>query len=202
MKAAIYARVSTSEQSADMQLRELREFCAQRGWDLAGEFVDLGESGASTKRAQLDALIGACRNRKIDVVVVYRFDRFARSLPFLVNSLDEFRALGIDFVSLHEAVDTSTPNGRLVFAIFGAIAEFERELIRERVKSGIAVARARGKYIGRPRRVVDIEEIKAARQRGLSWYRIEQDLGISARTAKRRMGDTGKTPIKTSAARH
>ena len=202
MKAAIYARVSTSEQSADMQLRELREFCAQRGWDLAGEFVDLGESGASTKRAQLDALIGACRNRKIDVVVVYRFDRFARSLPFLVNSLDEFRALGIDFVSLHEAVDTSTPNGRLVFAIFGAIAEFERELIRERVKSGIAVARARGKYIGRPRRVVDIEEIKAARQRGLSWYRIEQDLGISARTAKRRMGDTGKTPIKTTAARH
>jgi DNA invertase Pin-like site-specific DNA recombinase len=170
-----------------MQVRELREFCVRRGWDLAGEFVDLGESGAKDRRPQLDALLAVCRRRQVDVVVVYRFDRFARSLAFLVQSLQEFRALGIDFVSLHEAVDTSTPNGRLVFAIFGAIAEFERELIRERVKSGIAAAKLRGKYIGRPRRVVDIEEIKAARKKGLSWYRIEQDLGISARTAKRRI---------------
>jgi DNA invertase Pin-like site-specific DNA recombinase len=200
MKAAIYARVSTAEQDPDMQVRELREFCARRGWELAGEFTDVGESGAKDRRPQLDALLAVCRRRGVDVVVVYRFDRFARSLAFLVQSLQEFRALGIDFVSLHEAVDTSTPNGRLVFAIFGAIAEFERELIRERVVSGIAAARARGKYIGRPRRVVDVEEIARLRKQNVSWYKIEQNLGISARTAKRRLGYSGKTPIKTSAA--
>jgi DNA invertase Pin-like site-specific DNA recombinase len=188
VKAAIYARVSTVEQDPDMQIRELREFCAAHGWAPGGEFVDIGESGAKDHRPQLDRLLAACRRRAVDVLVVYRFDRFARSLAFLVQSLQEFRALGIDFVSLHEAVDTSTPNGRLVFAIFGAIAEFERELIRERVKSGIAAAKLRGKYIGRPRAIVNMEEVARARKQGLSWYRIEQDLGISARTAKRRMG--------------
>jgi len=201
MKAAIYARVSTVEQDADMQCVELREFVKQRHWDLTLDLVDVGESGSKDSRPSLDKLMAAARRRQVDVVVVYRFDRFARSLAFLMKSMEEFRALGIDFVSLHEAVDTSTPNGRLVFAIFGAIAEFERELIRARVKSGIAAAKARGKYIGRPRRVVDAEAIRRLRREGQSWYQIEKDTGISARTAKRRLGDTGKTPIKTSAAR-
>jgi len=201
MRAVIYARVSTSDQSPEMQTVELREFVKQRRWDLALDIVDVGESGAKASRPGLDKLMAAARRRQVDVVVVYRFDRFARSLAFLMKSMEEFRALGIDFVSLHEAVDTSTANGRLVFAIFGAIAEFERELIRERVKSGIAAAKARGKHVGRPRRVVDAEAIRRLRREGQSWYQIEKDTGISARTAKRRAGDTGKTPTKTSAAR-
>jgi DNA invertase Pin-like site-specific DNA recombinase len=170
-----------------MQTAELREFVKQRRWDLALDLVDVGESGAKDSRPGLDKLMAAARRRQVDVVVVYRFDRFARSLAFLMRSMEEFRALGIDFVSLHEAVDTSTANGRLVFAIFGAIAEFERELIRERVKSGIEAAKRRGKRIGRPRRVVDAESIHRLHREGLSWSRIAQELGVSRRTAKRRV---------------
>ena len=103
---------------------------------VVGEYVERGISGAKEKRPELDRLWSDCRKRKIDTVVVYRYDRFARSLRQLVNALDEFKALGIDFVSIHEGVDTSTPNGRLIFGIFASIAEFERELIRERVRSG------------------------------------------------------------------
>src|SRR5213080_564667 len=152
MNAAIYARVSksTGAQSPEMQLRELREFCARRGWNLFGEYVDQA-SGSRESRPELQRLLGDCRRRRVDAVVVYRYDRFARSLRQLVNALEEFRGLGIDFISLHEGVDTSTPNGRLVFGIFATIAEFERELIRDRVRSGLASARAKGKRLGRPR---------------------------------------------------
>jgi DNA invertase Pin-like site-specific DNA recombinase len=186
MRAAIYARVSTAEQDADMQTAELREFVKQRRWDLALDLVDVGESGSKDSRPALDKLMAAARRRQVDVVVVYRFDRFARSLAFLVKSLEEFRALGIDFVSLHESVDTSTPNGRLVFGILGSVAEFERELIQERIKSGIAAARKRGKRFGRPMRVVDSERVYEMRKQRLSWSRISRELGISRRTAKRR----------------
>ena len=134
MRAAIYARVSTNNgQDPHMQIRELREYCERRGWEIAGEYVDAGVSGAKEHRPQLDVLLAACRKRRVDAVVVYRYDRFARSLRQLVNALEEFRSLGIEFISLHEGVDTSTPNGRLVFGIFASIAEFERELIRDRV---------------------------------------------------------------------
>jgi DNA invertase Pin-like site-specific DNA recombinase len=121
----------------------------------------------------------------VDAVVVYRYDRFARSLRQLVNSLEEFRALGIDFVSLREGVDTSTPNGRLVFGIFASIAEFERELIRDRVRSGLAAARARGKKLGRPRRRVDRARVARLRASGQSWNAISKSLGISRGTAER-----------------
>ncbi len=124
-----------------MQLDEVREYCRRRGWKVEGEYVDEGISGSKEHRPALDRLLSDCRKRLADAVVVYRYDRFARSLRQLVNALDEFRALGIDFVSLHEGVDTSTPNGRLVFGIFASIAEFERELIRDRVRSGLAAAR-------------------------------------------------------------
>lgn len=187
MKAAIYARVSTSDQSAEMQTAELREFVKQRHWDLALDLVDIGESGAKDSRPGLDKLLAAARRRQVDVVVVYRFDRFARSLAFLVKSLEEFRALGIDFVSLHESVDTSTPNGRLVFGILGSVAEFERELIKERIRSGIAAAKHRGVRFGRPAVIVDREKIEEMRKRGSSWSAIERELGISRRTAKRRV---------------
>ena len=133
----------------------------------------------------MDKLLADRRKRAVDCVVVYRYDRFARSLRQLVNALEEFRALGIDFVSLHEGVDTSTPNGRLVFGIFGSIAEFERELIRDRVKSGLALAKSRGKRLGRPRVSVDRLRIATLRNEGRSWAEICDVLGISKGTAQR-----------------
>jgi DNA invertase Pin-like site-specific DNA recombinase len=165
---ALYARVSTVNhgQDPEVQLRELREFCQRRRFEIAVEYVDKGISGSRERRPALDQLMVICRKRLVDAVVVYRYDRFARSLRQLVLALEEFRALGIDFISLHEGVDTSTPNGRLVFGIFASIAEFERELIRDRVRSGLAAARAKGKRIGRPRVPVDALRIVFLRHRG------------------------------------
>ncbi len=155
MRAALCARVSThARQHPTVQLRELRDYCERRGWEITEEFTDVGVSGAKERRPRLDQLLAGCRRRRFDAVVVYRYDRFARSLRQLVNALGEFDALGIQFVSLHDGIDTSTRNGRLVVGIFASIAEFERELIRDRVRSGIAAARARGKRLGRPRRNV------------------------------------------------
>ena len=169
-RAAIYARVSTHNgQNPEMQLDEVREYCRRRGWKIAGEYVDEGISGSKEHRPALDRLLAECQKRTVDAVVVYRYDRFARSLRQLVNALDEFRALGIDFVSLHEGVDTSTPNGRLVFGIFASIAEFERELIRDRVRSGLALAKSRGRKLGRPGIAVDASKVAFLRAQGRSW---------------------------------
>jgi DNA invertase Pin-like site-specific DNA recombinase len=186
MKAALYARISTKTgaQTTDMQLRELAEFAKRRGWDSA-LYVDEGISGAKERRPGLDSLMADCRRRMVDAVVVYRYDRFARSLRQLVNALEEFRSLGIDFISLHEGVDTSTPNGRLVFGIFASIAEFERELIRDRVRSGLMAARARGKRLGRPRTAVDAHEIARLRDTGLTWDAISERMGLSVGTVYR-----------------
>ena len=195
-RAAIYARVSTHNgQNPEMQLEELREYCKRRGWEIAAEYVDAGISGAKEHRPALDRLIADCRKRLVDAVIVYRYDRFARSLRQLVNALEEFRALGIDFVSLHEGVDTSTPNGRLVFGIFASIAEFERELIRDRVRSGLASARAKGKHLGRPRVGVDSSRIAALRAQGRSWAEICKELGVRSKgTAQRAVLSLPKNP--------
>lgn len=201
MRAAIYARVSTHNgQDPHMQTRELREYCKRRGWEITGEYVDAGISGSKEHRPQLDALIAACRKRRVDAVVVYRYDRFARSLRQLVNALEEFRSLGIEFISLHEGVDTSTPNGRLVFGIFASIAEFERELIRDRVKSGIAAARSRGKRLGRPRVSVDAARIATLRASGRSWPQIAAELGVSVGTVYQAASKLSKIPAKTAPA--
>lgn len=186
MRVAVYARVSThASQNPEMQLAELRAFCSRRGWEIVGEFVDTGISGAKERRPELDRMLVACRRRQVDAVVVYRYDRFARSLRQLVNALCEFDSLGIQFISLHEGVDTSTPNGRLVFGIFASIAEFERELIRERVRSGIAVARAQGKQIGRQRKQVDVAKICELRRKGWSWSAIAKEVGAGLGTVYR-----------------
>jgi DNA invertase Pin-like site-specific DNA recombinase len=202
MRAAIYARVSTANggQSPEMQLVEVREYCARRGWSIDGEYVDAGVSGAKERRPQLDALLVDCRRRRIDAVIVYRYDRFARSLRQLVNALEEFRSLGIEFISLHEGVDTSTANGRLVFGIFASIAEFERELIRDRVKSGIAAARSRGKRIGRPKAVLDPSQIACLRARGMSWAAIAAELGVGEGTVRRSALASAKNPASGTAA--
>src|ERR1051325_2270392 len=162
-----------------MQLNEVRAYCERRQWMVSGEYVDTGISGSKEHRPALDRLLSDCRKRQVDAVVVYRYDRFARSVRQLVNALEEFRSLGVDFVSLHEGVDTSTPNGRLVFGIFASIAEFERELIRDRVRSGIAAARSKGKRLGRPRRSVDADALAALRAEGLSWSEITERTGVS-----------------------
>jgi DNA invertase Pin-like site-specific DNA recombinase len=195
MRAAIYARVSTNNgQSPEMQLEEVRMYCKRRDWEIAGEYVDTGISGSKEHRPALDRLLASCRKRSVDAVVVYRYDRFARSLRQLVNALEDFRALGIEFVSLHEGVDTSTPNGRLVFGIFASIAEFERELIRDRVRSGLASAKARGKHLGRPRVAVDSDRIAALRRTGASWEKIGEALGVGEGTVRRAVQQSAKNP--------
>ncbi len=196
LRAAIYARVSTSNgQDPTVQTRELREYCQRRGLEIAGEYVDAGISGAKERGPHLDALLATCRKRAVDAVVVYRYDRFARSLRQLVNALEEFRSLGIEFISLHEGVDTSTPNGRLVFGIFASIAEFERELIRDRVKSGIAAARSKGKRLGRPRVTVDGAEIASLRDSGASWSAITRRLGLRCRNSETRLLQPVQKPL-------
>src|SRR6516165_1774059 len=185
-RVALYARVSTNngQQDPSMQTLELKEYCDRRGWEIAEQFIDR-VCGSKDSRPGLNRLLADARRRKFDAVVVYRYDRFARSLRQLVNALGEFDALGIHFVSLHEGVDTSTPNGRLVFGIFASIAEFERELIRSRVRSGLAAARAKGKRLGRPRTHVDATRIAELRKQGWGWRKIAAETGLSKGTAQR-----------------
>ena len=176
-----------------MQIEELRAYCLRREWTIVEEFIDSGVSGSKESRPALNRLLADAKRRRFDTVLVYRYDRLARSLRQLVNALAEFDALGIHFVSLHEGVDTSTPNGRLVFGIFASIAEFERELIRGRVRSGLAASKARGTRIGRPNSDVDVNRIAQLHASGVSWREIERTVGISARTARRSLAECGKT---------
>ena len=133
-----------------MQTRELRQYCKRRGWEIEGEYVDVGYSGAKEGRPQLNELMQAAHERRFDVLVVWRFDRFARSVSHLLRALETFRSLDIEFVSLSEQMDTTTPTGKMIFTVLGAVAELERSLTVERVKAGIRNARAKGKRIGRP----------------------------------------------------
>lgn len=150
-RAAIYARVSTGHNGQDptMQTRELEEYCQRRGWEVAGCYVDTGISGSKESRPELDRLMADAHRRRFDAVAVWKFDRFARSVSHLLRALETFKALGIDFVSLSEQVDTSTPTGKMVFTVLGAVAELERSLIAERVRAGIRNARAKGKKLGK-----------------------------------------------------
>ena len=170
-------------QDPEMQLRELREYCQRRGLALVDEYVDTGISGAKDRRPELDRLLADAHRRRFDSVVVWRFDRFARSVSHLLRALETFRSLGIEFVSLSEQVDTSTPAGKLVFTVLGAVAELERSLIAERVKAGLRNARAKGKRLGRPRSYVDTVEIQCLRTQGASWRAVGAALGVSAATA-------------------
>src|ERR1700745_687180 len=178
MRVAIYARVSTKDQSCDLQLRDLRAYCAARGFASVREFVDVGESGAKDSRPQLNELMAAARKRQFDVVMVWRFDRFARSTKHLLLALEEFRSLGIQFISYHENIDTSSPLGQALFTIVSAVAQLERDLIRERVSAGIPKARASGKQLGRPRRAVNHDEVWRLRSEGASLREIATKLGV------------------------
>jgi DNA invertase Pin-like site-specific DNA recombinase len=199
MRAAIYARVSTANNGQDprVQTRELGEFCERRGWTLI-EYVDVGISGTKEKRPALDRLMADAHKRKFDVVVVWRFDRFARSVSHLLRALETFQALGIEFVSLSEQMDTSTPTGKMVFTVLGAVAELERSLIVERVKAGLRNARAKGKRLGRPRKMADASRIAVLRAQGLSWAAIGERLGIGEGTVYRAAHPSSKNPSGTS----
>jgi DNA invertase Pin-like site-specific DNA recombinase len=181
MRAAIYARVSTANHGQDpkMQTRELEEYCQRRGWTVAGEYVDVGISGTKEKRPELDRLIADAHKRRFDVVAVWRFDRAARSVSHLLRMLETFNALRIAFVSLSEQIDTTTPAGKMVFTVLGAVAELERSLIVERVKAGLRNARAKGRRLGRPRMVVDAIRIGCLRAQGRTVREIAQELGYS-----------------------
>jgi DNA invertase Pin-like site-specific DNA recombinase len=184
-----------------MQLRELREYCQRRDMVVVAEYVDKGISGAKDRRPELDRLLTDAHRRRFDSVVVWRFDRFARSVSHLLRALETFRSLGIEFVSLSEQVDTSTPAGKLVFTVLGAVAELERSLILERVKAGLRNARAKGKRLGRPRSGVDTEEIKRLRTQGASWRAVGAALGVSAATALHASGKARlEIPPKAEAA--
>jgi DNA invertase Pin-like site-specific DNA recombinase len=186
-RVAIYARISTanSGQSPEMQLRELREHAQRRGWEISCEYVDEGISGAKDRRPALDRLMADAHRRRFDVVLVWRFDRFARSVTHLLRALDTFRVLGMEFVSLCEALDTATPSGRMTFTVLGAVAELERSLIAERVKAGIRNAKAKGKRLGRPPAVADARRISERRASGASWRSIGRELGLSGETVKK-----------------
>lgn len=150
MRVALYARVSTHDQSVDSQLYALRTYAAARGFAIAHEITDLGISGAKSNRPGLNKIMDLARKRHIDAIMVFRFDRFARSTSHLAVALDEFNTLGIQFISHSENVDTSTPMGKAMFTMISAMAQLERDIIIERVNAGIAAARAKGTHMGRP----------------------------------------------------
>ena len=187
MRVGIYARVSTKDQNCELQLRDLRVFCAARRFDLVHEFVDVGESGAKDSRPQLNELMAHARKRKLDAVLVWRFDRFARSTKHLLLALEEFRSLGVQFISYQENIDTSTPLGQALFTIVSAVAQLERDLIRERVSAGVRNARANGKQLGRPRRIVNQDELKRLKAAGLSIRELAKTLGIGFGTVRTRL---------------
>jgi len=215
-RAALYARVSTLDKGQDpeLQLSELREYAGRRGWTVFGEYVDHGVSGSKESRPQLDRLLADARRRHFDIVLVWKLDRFARSLKLLIVSLAELAALGVAFVSVRDCIDLSTPVGRLTVQLLGALAEFERELIRERVQAGIDRRKAalqrqgffvskkgnRITHLGRKRVNVDAAQVIALRAQGQSWRTIAHELGVGEGTVRRAAVGCAKNVTKTEPA--
>jgi len=192
--AAIYVRCSTAEQETELQETELREYCEKRGWNYV-LYEDKGQSGAKNDRPALNAMLTDLRKRKFDVVVVWALDRLARSLKQLLSISEECRLLGVDLVSLRQNIDTTLPAGRLTFQILGAVAEFERELLRERVKAGMAQARRSGKHVGRPAlrqfQPCEIQRMRELRSQGTSVRKLATDFGTTQWMAARITASTG-----------
>jgi DNA invertase Pin-like site-specific DNA recombinase len=190
VKVVLYSRVSTLSQDPETQLGALRLHAAQRGWEVVEEFVDRGVSGAKERRPALDRLMKAAWAGRFQTVVDWRFDRFARSVKHLVGALETFHSLNIGFVSLQEQLDTSTPIGQAMFTIIGAMAQLERDIIRERVKAGLERARTRGIRLGRPRATVATHELVTLRAEGLSFREIANRLRCSRSTVRRYLAAT------------
>ena len=175
-----------------MQLSELREYAIRRGLSIHEEYVDQGVSGSKESRPALNRLMSEAQRCRFDAVLVWKIDRFGRSLKHLVNSLADLSAYGIAFISLRDNLDLSTPSGRLMFQIIGAMAEFERSLIQERVKAGLRNAKAKGKRIGRPRQRVDSLLVQNLRAEGLGWRSISERLGLGLGTVYRALNSRPK----------
>jgi putative DNA-invertase from lambdoid prophage Rac len=184
MKTVLYARVSTTDQSCEMQLRELRDYAVRRGLKVTEEYVDTGWSGAKANRPELDRLMRDARLRRFDVVLVWKLDRWGRSVVHCIRSIQELVSLGIRFLAATQNIDTdeSNPTSQFILHIFAAVAELEREMIRERVVSGIRTAQLNGKSLGRPRRVFRRDQAQALRASGMSWRKIAGTLGIPMST--------------------
>jgi DNA invertase Pin-like site-specific DNA recombinase len=175
-----------------MQVRELREYCERRGWTIASEYVDVGISGAKDSRPELNRLIADAHCRRFDAVVVWKFDRFARSVSHLLRALETFNSLGVAFVSLSEQIDTSTPTGKMIFTVLGAVAELERSLIAERVRAGLRNARAKGTRLGRPPVCVDTSRVAQLRGEGWSIREIAEALGVSRSLVHKTLANRGQ----------
>jgi putative DNA-invertase from lambdoid prophage Rac len=186
MTAAIYARVSTADQDCSMQLTELREHAARNGWEIAGEYIDTGISGTKRSRPALDRLMKAAGKGTFDAVLVWKLDRFGRSLGDLIENIRTLTAAKVRFIATTQNIDTDnrSPIGRFMLHIFGAFAEFERDLIVERVKAGIAEAKRQGKHCGRPKKIFRRDRAEELRAAGQSWRQISAELGIPAATIR------------------
>jgi len=195
-QVGVYARVSTrgNGQDVGLQLDELRAVAHARGWEIAGEYVDEGVSGTVSERPELHRLMVDAEAGKLDTVLVWRFDRWARSTKHLLESLEVFRNLGVDFVSLREAIDTSTPTGKMIFTLMAAIAEFERDLIVERVQAGVDRAKANGIKLGRPKVEMDLRPAVAMLDGGASLKETAKALGVNRNTLRRRLREHGHWP--------
>ena len=178
-KVIVYARVSTKEQNVDMQLTDLRQYAKARKLNVVREYIDYA-SGVKSDRENYKKLFDDVRKRKTDIVLVWRFDRFARSTKELINALEEFNNLGVDFISYKENIDTSTPTGKILFTMISAFAEFERAIIRERVIAGMEKAKDRGVTIGRPKiPPFTIQKVLEMRKNGIDYKKIIKKLKIS-----------------------
>src|SRR5438094_7665463 len=178
-RVGCYLRVSPTEQTVENQRNDLRAYCKARGWDTVSEYSDTGISGTKERRPALDKLMAEVKGRHVDVVVVAAFDRFGRSVRHLVEALELFRHLGVEFISLREQIDTGTSLGQAIYVIISAISALERSLIVERVKSGLRRARAEGKRLGRPRLKVDERQLRIVASQKLPVRAAAKALGVS-----------------------
>jgi len=197
LRAAMYARVSTTGHGQDvgLQVDELRHVAEQRGWNVVGEYIDEGISGAQESRPALDAMLDDARLGRLDLVVVWKLDRLGRSLQHLLSVLDELTRLGVQFVSVRDAgIDTTSPSGRLMLSMIGAFAEFERALIRERVVAGVRRAQARGTHCGRPFVDIDLRPAVSMIKEGYGLKAISKSIGVSRATLRRRLEEAGEWP--------
>jgi DNA invertase Pin-like site-specific DNA recombinase len=183
-RVALYARVSTNDQNCDLQLRELREYAAARKWEIAGEYVDTGWSGSKANRPELTRLMADARKRRFDAVLVWKLDRWGRSVADSIRGIQELASLEVRFIAVTQNIDTdqANPMARFLLHIMAAFSELERELIRERTVAGVRTARSKGKVLGRPRRVFRRDEVTRLRDAGFSWRVISRELGIPVST--------------------
>ncbi len=196
-RVAVYARVSTKDQSVDMQLNDLERYTRERGFNVFKIYADNGVSGTKETRPALSELMNDAKKRKFDTVLVWRFDRFARSTKHLVTALYEFRNLGIDFISYQENIDTSSPLGEAVFTIISAMNKLERDIMAGRVRGGLRKARANGRRLGRPSSDIDISKVIECKEQGRSIREIAKEMGMHRSKVERTLKQCASKTLET-----